>query len=256
MTHELGSATRALLDAARGGLAPDAAALARVRLKIDASIGGAGAGAGVGAAAGGGLGSGAIAAKLAIVAIVAAVATSAVVVRQDGEAPQPTVPALELRELAPVMARGVGGDREQRTARESEPAPTSGVASPPQSARVTSTRDHRVEARPLRAVIVGGPVITLGAPVSAKPIALAREVALVDTAMASLHQDQPEAALAAVRMHAVETAGRGQLAEDAAAIEVEALCRLHDRSAITKLEAFDARWPASAQRARLAKACP
>ena len=57
-------------------------------------------------------------------------------------------------------------------------------------------------------------------------------------------------------MHAAETRGSGQLAEDAAAIEVEALCRLHDPSVSAKLDAFDARFPRSAQRSRLTTECP
>ncbi|HWU87301.1 MAG TPA: hypothetical protein VN253_08500, partial [Kofleriaceae bacterium] len=85
---------------------------------------------------------------------------------------------------------------------------------------------------------------------------LAREVELVDRAMAALHRGDPSGALAAVHAHGVETAGAGQLAEDAAAIEIEALCRLHDPSVGAKLAAFDARWPESAQRARLPTRCP
>jgi hypothetical protein len=74
--------------------------------------------------------------------------------------------------------------------------------------------------------------------------------------MAALRGGQPSAALAAVRLHATETAGAGQLAEDAAAIEIEALCRMHDASVATRLAAFDARWPQSAQRSRLTTRCP
>ena len=74
--------------------------------------------------------------------------------------------------------------------------------------------------------------------------------------MAALRRGQPSAALAAVRVHAAETAGGGQLAEDAAAIEIEALCRMHDAAVTAKLAAFDARWPQSAQRSRLTTRCP
>ena len=85
---------------------------------------------------------------------------------------------------------------------------------------------------------------------------LAREVELLDTAMAALRGGDAAAALLAVQRHAAETAGRGQLAEDAAAIEIEALCRLHDPTTSAKLEAFDARFPRSAQRSRLTSVCP
>jgi hypothetical protein len=86
-------------------------------------------------------------------------------------------------------------------------------------------------------------------------VELAREVELIDRAMAALKRADASAALAAVADHAHETAGTGQLAEDAAAIEIEALCRLRQPVA-TKLEAFDLRWPTSAQRARLTASCP
>ncbi|HET9622811.1 MAG TPA: hypothetical protein VFP84_15665, partial [Kofleriaceae bacterium] len=84
---------------------------------------------------------------------------------------------------------------------------------------------------------------------------LAREVELVDLAMAALHHGDPRAALRTVATHGAETAGRGQLAEDAAAIEVEALCQLREPAAAGKLDAFDRRFPHSAQRARLTAAC-
>src|SRR5690606_5776596 len=58
MTHELGPEARALLDAAREGLGPDAAAIRRMRAGIDASI--AGGAAGAGAAGGGAAGAGAL----------------------------------------------------------------------------------------------------------------------------------------------------------------------------------------------------
>jgi hypothetical protein len=87
-------------------------------------------------------------------------------------------------------------------------------------------------------------------------IDLAREVELLDLAMAALRRGDPTTALRAVQRHAAETAGRGQLAEDAAAIEIEALCHLHDPATNSKLEAFDARFPRSAQRSRLDNKCP
>ena len=93
-------------------------------------------------------------------------------------------------------------------------------------------------------------------PRAPRGVELAREVELVDAAMAALRRGDATAALASVRMHRAETADRGQLAEDAAAIEIEALCRLRDRRVAAKLEAFDARWPESAQRSRLSTNCP
>ena len=92
------------------------------------------------------------------------------------------------------------------------------------------------------------------APASVAPPAeadLAREVELIDQAMVALRQGKPGDALAAIRKHAVETRGHGQLAEDAAAIEIEASCRLHDPKVAAKLAAFDERYPTSVQRSRL-----
>jgi hypothetical protein len=84
---------------------------------------------------------------------------------------------------------------------------------------------------------------------------LAREVELVDRAMTALRAGQPDHALAAIAVFERETAGHGQLAEDAAAIDIEARCRLHDADLGARLAAFDARWPHSAQRPRLTAAC-
>jgi hypothetical protein len=84
---------------------------------------------------------------------------------------------------------------------------------------------------------------------------LSREVELLDQAMAGLRRGDTAAALDAIRHYDIETAGRGQLAEDAAAITVEALCQRGDPASGAMLEAFDRRWPHSAQRARLLGAC-
>lgn len=70
-----------------------------------------------------------------------------------------------------------------------------------------------------------------------------------------LRAADPRAALAILRIYASEAGDRGQLAEDAAAIEIEALCRLHDPAAAARLAAFDARWPRSIERGRAMLAC-
>ena len=61
--------------------------------------------------------------------------------------------------------------------------------------------------------------------------------------------------LAATDSYMTEIGDGGQLAEEAAGLEVEALCRLGAEAAPSKLAAFAQRWPRSAQRARLAAAC-
>ena len=74
--------------------------------------------------------------------------------------------------------------------------------------------------------------------------------------MAALRRGDPGAALRGMQDYAREARGGGQLAEDATAIEVEALCKLGDPAAPDRRAAFDARFPRSAQQARLAAACP
>lgn len=207
--EQLGSAARSLLDAAREGLGPDAAAVSRVRAKVGASVG-------AGAAT-------AIAVKLGIVGVVAALAIGAGLYSARDHAAE--TPAIELpsarSETSPPVVRP--------TVAVTEPAQ---IEMAPQSAQ---------RARP--AVQVEG-------------IDLAREVALIDLAMAELKAGDAAGALAMVHTHARETRGAGQLAEDAAAIEIEALCRLHDPAVAEKLDGFDARFPRSAQRSRLTTVCP
>ena len=219
MTNELGPSARALLDAARDGMSPDAAAISRVRTKVDAAIGGGVAAGSVATLAG----------KLGALAVVAALATGAALyLRRDRDVA--TVVYDEPRivhETAPARA----------VAREQAPE-TPETAMPPMIVHEPTAAVH-----------------TVTAPRERRHIDLGREVALIDRAMAAMRSGNSAAALAAVRTHATETAGAGQLAEDAAAIEIEALCRLHDSTVDTKLEAFDKRWPESAQRARITASC-
>jgi len=257
MTDELGPEARALLDAARQGLSPDAAAVSRVRARIGAATSGAAAGT-------------AMVAKLGIVALVAGVAAGAwVYARRD--ATTAMAPRVELASPseAPVQA-----------AMHEPPAPASAdddlitIETPPAAPphREKPANDVTRAAAPARssrdpANPPGGELparATIASPgggagsgaESAHGIDLAREVELLDVAMAALRRGDAAGAQKAVQRHAVETAGHGQLAEDAAAIEIEALCRLHDPSTTAKLEAFDARFPRSAQRSRLGSQCP
>jgi hypothetical protein len=222
MMTELSPTSRALLDAARDGLSPDAAALRRVRGKVDAAVGG--------AVAGGS----AMIAKLAIVSAFALLVAGAVVLR--GEDDDQLAPALTFG--ASVSAPAV----ENHRVHEAPPPAATHIEMPAQRA---SRPVIFVEETPPPPVVAPVP----------RGIDLAREVELVDAAMASLRTGDAKAALASVRLHRAETNGRGQLAEDAAAIEIESLCKLHDRNVVAKLEAFDARWPESAQRSRLSTNC-
>jgi hypothetical protein len=221
---------RALLDAAREGLAPDAAALRRVRMKVDAAVAG-------GVAAGGS----AVLAKLAIVVGVAGIVAAGVALRAPSE--HAISPRLS---FAPAAIEAPPPSR----AADDAPPVVTYIEMPAQSARASSAISQSPPPSPVQPA---------AAPTAAEPVAvigLAREVELVDAAMAALKRGDAHAALASVRLHREETRNHGQLAEDADAIEIEALCRLHDRRVFAKLEAFDARWPESAQRSRLTTTCP
>lgn len=176
----------------------------------------------VGAATGAGAAS-ALAIKLGVVGVVAALAIGiglSVAREHAAETPAIDLPSARSEASPPVV---------RPTVAATEPAP--------------------IEMAPTRA----RPVVR--ATEAARGIDLAREVELIDRAMAALAAGDAAAALATVETHARETRGAGQLAEDAAAIEIEALCRLHHPSVAAKLDSFDAAYPRSAQRSRLTTVC-
>jgi hypothetical protein len=257
--EELGPEARALLDAARQGLSPDARAVHRVRAKVGISAGGATVGS-------------AIAGKLGIVALVAAVAAGAGVYATRGST-SAVAPTIEL--ASPPEAPGQAAMREPAAPAIADDdlitieAPR--VATPPRTEpAIEVTRETPEAPAPSR----GAPAAAAELPAQGvagrgdhdgraggagghpRGITLAREVELLDGAMTALRRGDARGALHAVQLHAAETAGKGQLAEDAAAIEIEALCHLHDPTTNAKLEAFDARFPRSAQRSRLDNKCP
>lgn len=112
------------------------------------------------------------------------------------------------------------------------------------------------KAKPVQPVSTASPSELARAtePSADEPATLSREVELIDRAMLALRRGQPTAALAAIEQFDADTRGRGQMAEDAAAIEIEARCQLR-QDVTAKLEAFDRKWPSSAQRERLHTAC-
>lgn len=84
---------------------------------------------------------------------------------------------------------------------------------------------------------------------------LAREVALLRRARASLRSGDASAAWLALEDHARDFAD-GQLVEEADALTVETLCALgRDDAAARVREDFLSRWPRSAQRARIQHPC-
>lgn len=253
MIDGLGPQARALLDAAREGLSPDAAAVQRVRAQISVATGGAVAGTALGV-------------KLGVVVLVGAIAAGVgfLAIRGSGPAAPPREPAVVPAPRPPPAPapHGIAAPEVRASGPDDELITIEAPAAPP-------------PARPVRPVLRGergvtghrAPPASAPAAQGAEParppstgsrvaIDLAREVELVDRAMLALRRGDARAALEAVRRHTVETGGRGQLAEDAAAIEIEALCRLRDPTTRARLDAFDARFPRSAQRSRLTASCP
>ena len=228
----LGPQARALLDAARDGLSPDPAAVRRVHARIHVATGG--------AAAGGT----ALGLKLGLVALVigAAVGVGVYVQRSPAAGAPPARSAdrpgqAVAQTASPPTAAPRPSDEDLITIEPLPRAPT----------RRTAPRQAGMGSRP--------PAAAAAPAGDAPPIALGREVELIDLAMAALRRGDAEAALHVIQAYAGETAGKGQLAEDAAAIEVEALCKLGDPASRTMRAQFDARFPRSAQRSRLEAAC-
>ncbi len=225
--------TRALLAAAREGLGPDPAAAARVKAKLDALLAApaaAAAAASPAAAAGGGL-----AVKLAA-AVALATASAAVVIAVPTSRTEPTAVR------APALEDVISVDQPTVAIRAAAIVHDE-VAAP---AVQTSVREPAA----VKHVRVTAPAVTPPMP----EVSLAREVQLIDDAMASLRSGHPTEALAAVAAYHRETGDRGQLTEEASAIEIEASCTLHV-DVRDKLAAFDRTWPSSAQRSRLTAAC-
>lgn len=244
---------RSLLDAAREGLSPDAAAVRRVYARIHAATAGAAAGTAIGV-------------KLGLAAlIIAAVAAGAIVFTRS---PRHRPPATTAPTTAPTTALASPPERPQQAVAHQAPPPASDedliviepVAAPvrrpahgsaaPRPAPTTPPPTPSMQPGP------SGASVAAASPAAPAPgIALGREVALIDLARAALHRGDPAAALRVVQEYAAEAADRGQLAQDAAAIEVEALCKLGDPAARERRTAFEARFPGSAQRVRLEATC-
>ncbi len=226
MTGEgLSPAARALLDAARDGMGPDAAAIARMKVKVVSTAGA--------------TATTAIAIKLGIVAVVATLAAGAAIYGNRSRAVTP--PRIELTATHNEASAAVAQSRADSTG----------------AAAITPSRSEPIEMAPDRMTRPRTtPVAQPPSGVAPGRADLSREVELLDLAMTALRAGDTTSALAAIRKHASETRGAGQLAEDAAAIEIEALCRRHDPSVVAKLDAFDARFPRSAQRSRLSATCP
>jgi hypothetical protein len=267
VTDGLGPEARALLEAAREGMSPDAATVRRMRGKIGHATAAGTATAGI-----------AVAAKLFVVGVIAAVVAAGVYVerRRAAHAAQvaapsagpvavesPPVVAAPPRVAPAVVARPRVAPEVAASAAPVSPAARvvigeSPPAEPPPRRIALASAPARATAPATRRPAGAVPASVAKSPPPSPPrgaIDLAREVELVDLAMSALGRGDPATALATAQRHASETGGHGQLAEDAAAIEIEALCQLHEPSRTAKLAAFDARFPHSAQRSRLDGSC-
>ncbi|HET9989803.1 MAG TPA: hypothetical protein VFQ65_14825 [Kofleriaceae bacterium] len=235
----LGPTSRNLVAAARRGLDPSADVAARVRAKVALAVGaGATAATTMPRAASVApkaavFGTGKI---LAITAIVGALVTAAWFVERSpvvASAPAIVVPAETELDSPNDLHVEVSASGDAVTAAPVAPR---------------ATRASRGSATIVK------PPAPPPAVESTPAITLAREVELVDTAMSSLRANDPANALATLVVYERETAGHGQLAEDAAALEIEARCR-SNTPVTNQLRAFDERWPRSVQRERIVTAC-
>ena len=214
MTTPLSDLSRNLLAAARDGMSPDAAAAERVRARVAAAVG-APVAAGIVATPAKATAAIALPVKLGLIAVVIGAAAATVLFVRGGD--DTRAPQLSTR----------GAEVDEVRSHHAVAAPE------PEAPAATAT-----PARPAPA-----PVTTL-----------AREVELIDRAMIALRRGAAVIALDAIAVYDRETRGRGQMAEDAAAIAIEAHCALGD-DVRGKLEAFEHAYPSSAQRARITETC-
>lgn len=223
--------SRSLLAAAREGLAPDAAVAARVRAKVAAAVGGAtGASTAIPAKAG----ASSMLLKLGAALLAVGVLATAIVVGGSDRAPE-----------APRLGVVTSEPDEVRTDVR--------VVSP--NERPAMSASPRARVAPVAPAERDAPVERdAPAEVPAEPATLSREVELIDLAMASLRKNAPGVAIEAIRVFERETLGRGQMAEEAAAIEIEARCSLGEE-VTAALARFDQTWPSSAQRSRIQASC-
>ena len=220
--------SRSLLAAAREGLAPDAEVAARVRAKVAAATNPAPT-----PAAGS-----SVLVKLGAALVVVGLAATAVVVARSERAPD--VPRVAV----------TPSDADEAPARVHVAAPNDPLVLPderrasPARARVSEPLVEEAALPPERPA----------AQPAREPASLSREVELIDLAMVSLRKNAPLAAIEAIRVFDRETFGRGQMAEEAAAIEIEARCVLRE-DVTAALARFDRDWPESAQRERIQRTC-
>jgi hypothetical protein len=290
--HELGPEARALLDAARAGLSPDPAAVQRIHARIHAATAGAVAGTALGVklgllglvaaiAIGGGVYSTrspgsptpAPAPDLALASPaeqrqraaareaqvsdddLIAIETPLVGGSHSGEprdVPMQPAPRVDSRTASAASPAG-GSPRAAATAPAAASTWPTPIARTASATRVAPSPLPGATAPPAHAGAARGSGASLET--RRAGIELGREVELIDAAMAALRRGDAAGALRVMQEYAAEAGDAGQLRQDAAAIEIEALCKLRDPAVRDKRAAFDARFLHSAQRARLEAAC-
>lgn len=231
--------SRNLLEAAREGLSPDAAAMARVRAKVAASV------------------------AASAAASTTATTASAVV------APVKATTGLGIKlAIGALVVAALGGAIIATRSRHS--ADSARIAITPTDrdeahdvVRVSSTEPRVISTTTTRPARKPSPAVESPAPAAApaiepapapEPVSLSREVELIDRAMLLVRRGDARDAIGVIATFERETRGQGQMAEDASAIEIEARCRLHEDVG-DALATFDRRWPSSAQRSRLQTLC-
>lgn len=281
---------RSLLDLGREQLGPDAETVARLRGRVEtavAVVGSATIAAGIASKLG------LTSVKLAIVAMTVTTVTTIAVVQVvhrhhhgDPVVAPVTTRAAPSDRRAPSAAVSVTAPDAAITA----PAgPSASVAAPVGSSPIAPgaapvvplTRAPRVASAPVGAApahvaragtadvaALARPTLASAALGSAEPASpsrvvtaatpaasLARETELVDLATRALRANDLATLHNTLQLYVSEAGRTGQLAEEIAAIEIEALCRANDPTAPQRLAAFDARWPRAGQRHRLTDAC-
>ncbi|HEX4453601.1 MAG TPA: hypothetical protein VH143_22170 [Kofleriaceae bacterium] len=249
MIERLGPESRALVDTARDGLGPDDVAVRRMRGHIATAVASGAAVAGLAAgahsataataSATSSIAAGSVAAKIAVIAVVAAgatVGTRAVITHRAS--PRPAVMHVA---PAPIVVAA---------------PPVHVVVPPPPTEAVEPSVvvDSPPAAPPPRARVRAQVAAVAPVPPVAPP-SLARETELLDAALDAVAQRRFADAIAAIGRYRDATAGHGQLAEDADAIEIEALCRLDDARSGAAFAAFSSRWPHAHDIARLRAVC-
>jgi hypothetical protein len=202
--------SRSLLAAARDGLAPDPEVVARVRARVGVAVG-------------------------------ATTATAAVSVVAKPVSAGSSGVLLKLGAIALVVSAVALGVTHHDA---SDDAP---------QVSISTAHDEPIQPAVTTTTMVQEPAAHIALatkPAHVEPASLSREVELIDQAMTALRGHDPVAALAAMRTFERETLGHAQMAEEAAAITIEAHCDLGEDVA-DRIAAFELAYPESAERSRI-----